>query len=44
MQRLLRVRRLDGGRLAREDLGAVRCVPLIGAEGRVDPDAPSELS
>jgi protein-L-isoaspartate(D-aspartate) O-methyltransferase len=32
-QRLLRLRRRPDGGLAREDLGAVRFVPLVGAEG-----------
>ena len=41
-QRLLRVRRVAGGRYEREDLGGVRFVPLIGAGGWQEeaPEAP----
>lgn len=37
-QQLLRVRR-DGDTFSEEDLGAVRFVPLVGAQGVADPDA-----
>ena len=44
VQKLVRVRRTDSG-FEREGLGAVRFVPLIGAEGWTDPDpAPPTVS
>jgi len=38
-QSLIRVRRREDGTYAREDLGAVRFVPLIGAQGWQEPEA-----
>lgn len=39
-QRLRRIRRMDEERFEHEDLGAVRFVPLIGAQGWAGHDAP----
>ena len=41
LQQLVRVRKLEDGRIERDDLGAVRFVPLVGAQGWTEGGEPA---